>query len=241
MDGGARLTWSRLAILALVAWGSTASAEQVPSDAPGAQPAPAAAAPALSRQEAYNVAGFRGANFGMTRDEVLKAIRSEFGLAASKVPALTNSADGTIALVAKVGALEPGPGEATVTYIFGKSAKRLIHVNVVWLVQGEVTEMQRDVAAVAGLKLASHFAGYRWADGTVFNAVPVGPNSVVLFLGKDSNGGAIEVRADGVNYARDSKVGPDASPPAKGGIRLRLAYSADADKPDITHIGAKQF
>jgi hypothetical protein len=226
-----------LAVLALVAWGGTASAQQVPANTPGAQ----VAAPALPQQESYNVTGFRGANFGMTRDEVLKTIRSEFGLAAFKVPALTNSADGTIALIAKVGALEPGPGEATVTYIFGKSAKRLIHVNVVWLVQGEASEAQRDVAAVAGLKLASHFSGYRWADGTVFNAVPVGPNSVVLFLGKDSNGRAVEVRADGVNYARDSKGTPEASPPAKGGIRLRLAYSADADNPDIAHIGAKQF
>jgi hypothetical protein len=205
-----------------------------------AAPEPRPAQPDVQRPE-YQVTGFRSAHFGMTREQLVRAIRSDFHLRSSDIHALTNTADGTLALVAKVGALQPGPGEATVTYILGKSAKRLIHVNVVWLMRGGVGSAEREVVSAAGRKLADYFAGHRWAAGTQFRDVPVAANSVVMFEGHDADGRAVEVRADGVDYVRMTKDGAKASPPAKGGVRLRVAYSADAAKPDVAHIGAKQF
>lgn len=228
-------------LLACVAVAPASAEPKAAANAPATSTSPSQSAPAAELQPEYRVRGFRSALFGMTRPQVVNAIRKDFQLRPADIHVLANSADGTVALVAKVGTLDPGPGKATVTYILGKNSRSLIHVNVVWLVHGAVISTQRDIAAAAGRKLADYFSRHRWIPGTEFADVPVGDNSVVLFVGKDAAGRAVEVRADGVDYVRLEEDGTKASPPAKGALRLRVAYSADADRPDIGRIGAGGF
>jgi hypothetical protein len=76
----------------------------------------------------------------------------------------------------------------------------------------------------------------------------VKPGSVILFSGKDAKGGGVEVRVDGVALdaeqprdAAGNAVPPQHQDAPEGPSRLRLAFVASVDKPDIYRIPAGAF
>src|SRR5262247_2151537 len=80
----------------------------------------------------YEVTGFRDARFGMTEAEVRAGVKKSFAVKDADIKTTANPTEGTTLLIVRVDSLDPGPGPATITYIFGNKSKKLIQVNVIW-------------------------------------------------------------------------------------------------------------
>lgn len=200
-----------------------------------------AEAPATATQlPAYHVKGFRSAVFGQSDQQAIAAIEKDFGVKPADIHRLSVPSDGTSALVVNLAHLDPAPGAATLTYILGTDGK-LIHVNVVWVVAGNATGIERGQMVNAGLKLSGYFQAYSWdARKSVLN-VPVGPNSVTMFLGRDKDGGAVEVTASGVVFDRTVNGKRVQSPTPTGPVRLKVGYGSPSERKDVTKIKPGQF
>lgn len=127
------------------------------------------------------------------------------------------------------------------TDIFGKPHRKLVHVNVVWSLPANTTAVQRDLLVAAGIKLGTLLESRDWPMGKRYTNVPVGPNNIVLLLGPDATGAAIEVRMDSVALQVKGKDGSISSPPPNGPARLRLSYAQSLEAPDVGKIADGQF
>ena len=191
--------------------------------------------------EPYVVSGYRSAKFGMSEAEVGAAIARDFGLPAKDLRRAVNGVDGTTALLARVESLDPAPGPAAISYIFGARSKRLIHVNVVWLAKAEDASNLRPKFVAAAHKLSRYFMSYKWRDNVVISGSKVGQSSLVTFLGKDAKGSAAEVRLDGVLLA-DSTSGKPLNPDVPlGAVRLRVSYAEKPNTPDVKRVEKGTF
>jgi hypothetical protein len=176
----------------------------------------------------YAVDGFRSAHFSMLEDDVRSAIARDFpGSAPARID---NAAEGTTALVVSLPSLEPGPGPAKVSYIFGATTKRLMAVRVIWLSSPSPTSAQRESYAAAGSQLAAYFRRLPWGPRASASPSPAGASGLVLFAGVDARGAGIEVRIVGIDV-----VGPGGKPePAPAGpSQLQVAYFANVLAPDV--------
>ena len=216
---------------------AAASAAKIP-----AKPAAAPKLPDAAAASDYEIKGFRSAAFGMTSAQVRQAIATDFG-AAAKITDNANPAEGTTALQVTVDHLDPGPGAAQVTYIFGATSKTLAHVNVVWVLQGEPTTEQRAAIITAAIQLTNYFQTLPTPPKATAGVTPTGPNGLLMFAAVDKKGAGVEVAADGISYqanaAADGK--PTASPAPKGPAVLRVSYIANAANPDIFRIKPGAF
>ena len=59
--------------------------------------------------------------------------------------------------------MAPGPGAATINYVFGATSQRLVAVNVSWLAESPSTPAQRAALVAAASSIAGDVRGYRWA------------------------------------------------------------------------------
>src|SRR5262245_54504165 len=84
-------------------------------------------------QPKYEVTGFRDARFGMTEAEVRAAVKKSFAVKDADIKTTANPTEGTTLLVARVDSLDPGPGPANITYIFGNKSQKLNKAKVVWV------------------------------------------------------------------------------------------------------------
>ena len=75
-------------------------------------------------QPKYEVSGFRDARFGMTEAEVRAAVKKSFAVKDTDIKTGANPIEGTALLIVRVDSLDPGPGPATITYIFGNKSKK---------------------------------------------------------------------------------------------------------------------
>ena len=200
--------------------------------APSGQPAAAADAKAV-----YAVNGFRSATFGMTGDEVKAAITHDFGVAADKIAVQGSPLEGTSAMVVQT-SLPPGPGQATITYIFGAASHKLMHVNVIWATGAAPTDADRGAIATAGLQLTQYFQGQAWQK---FIRPQAGQNGVVMFGGLDPKGSAVVVETDGIKLSVKDKDGKVTSNAPKGPAVLHVSYAQDLAHPDVVQIKQGAF
>ena len=109
---GAR-AWRRVMLVAVfLLMGLAAQAQEQPKQA--------------QEQPKYEVSGFRDARFGMTEAEVRAAVKKSFAVKDTDIKTGANPIEGTALLIVRVDSLDPGPGPATITYIFGNKSKKLI-------------------------------------------------------------------------------------------------------------------
>ena len=199
------------------------------SDAPAATAAPtastSAATPAL-----HVVKGFRSARFGMTEPEVKTAIEHDFKPAGGAVTEFDNPVEKTHAVSLHLAALDPAPGVVNITYIFGTSSQRLIHVNVVWSTGNAPTNDERLQMGTASTQLAGYFRDLRWQRGATTASVAPDGSYAVVFAGVDPKDEAVEVRVSGVPIERRGH--PSVAP--TGPAVLRVAYFATTGKPDTS-------
>ncbi|BCO25876.1 hypothetical protein MIZ03_0755 [Rhodoferax lithotrophicus] len=189
---------------------------------------------------AYKVMGYGNAHFGMSVDEVKVLITQDYSHTLGSLKDEIDPAQKTRVLTMVVPELVPGPGPATISYVFGATSKRLIAVNVYWLVTGMATDAQQAQLTEAARVLAADLVGYRWPIFTVARGHVLAPGVLLVFAGKDAVGGGIEVRLNGVAYtleARQASVASVATPETlvvpRGPAQLRFSMVANVDKPDI--------
>jgi hypothetical protein len=215
----------------LLAWGGPAAADLWPP--PWAKPRHRRHAtqsqPAAEPPGDFHVRGFRSALFGMDQAQVLEVIAKDLKVPADRVETSIAPEDRTPVLTARVEALEPGPGPATVSYILGAGSHRLVRVAVSW-----------DGAAPAliesGRVLASYFKGQAWEKDAIQGEAAEGSDAVSLFSGEDSDGAAAQVVVHGAVLDR-GVVAPLPAGPAS----LTVIYTQDVDHPDIYRLAPGAF
>jgi hypothetical protein len=187
----------------------------------------------------YVVVGYRSAKWGMTPAETRAAIAIDFP-AAKISDDVRDPLNRTTVVSAALDRLSPGPGPAVVSYVFGATSGRLMHVNVDWTI-GAPTVNYRVALTVAGSRLVADFAGYFWKLLTVARGMPVGPNELILFAGTGEAGGAVEVRLIGVGYTVQTAAGVLDSAPPKGSAALHMAFAQTDANPDAYMIKPGEF
>ncbi len=192
----------------------------------------------------YEVTGFRDATFGMVEKDVRAAVVKSFGVKDADIKSTMNPIEGTALLTVHIPSLEPAPGPADVTYIFGSKSKKLIQVNVIWGENGTTASSATDATALigAGQRLQRYFAGYTWKKDAMKAGIPVGDNTVVMFASEDDKTGAVRVILDGIQYQVTSEGNKQTtSPNPKTPAKLLLSYIANRENPDVATIQKGQF
>jgi hypothetical protein len=219
-SAGAQRRVAFVLCLLLIGFGSTAQPQELPK---------------------YEVTGFRDARFGMTEAEVRAAVKKSFVAKDADIKTASNPTEGTTLLIARVDLLDPGPGPATITYIFGNKSKKLIQVNVAWGEDAPSKPTDANAIIGAGTRLERYFQGFNWRKDTTRVGVPVGENTVVLFAGEDEKKGAVRLVVDGIKYQMNREGGPTTSPDPKGPPKLVINYIADRENPDVAKIEPGKF
>jgi hypothetical protein len=225
---GAR-AWRRVVLVAgflLTGW--AAQAQDQPKQQPQDQPK-------------YEVTGFRDARFGMTEAEVRAAVKKSLAVKDADIKTSANPTEGTTLLIVRVDSLDPGPGPATITYIFGNKSKKLIQVNVVWGEDAPNNSSDANAIIGAGTRLERYFQGFGWRKDTTRVGVPVGENTVVLFAGEDEKKGAVRLVVDGIKYQMNREGNQTTSPDPKGAPKLVINYIGDRENPDVAKIEPGKF
>lgn len=241
----ALLAGTAVALVGVPSWGQApGTPAPAPSSSPSAAPPPQA--PAKPTKPAYEVKGFRSANFGMTEAEVKAAIQKDFGVKPDEIRQTSNAIERTTALMVSVPSLDPGPGPATAIYILGYQSKKLIQVNVVWTRAANGKNDKNDKAdtgpyIVAGVQLVNYFNEFGWRDGRVNLGIPIGPSTLLLFAAEDEKTGAVQVVADGVAVERKAEGRIEAAPQPGSQASLRVSYIANRTSPDIFKLERGRF
>jgi hypothetical protein len=212
--------WVALAVCVLfIGLGSRAQAQELPK---------------------YEVTGFRDARFGMTEPEVRAAIKKSFALKDADIKTSSNPTEATL-LIARVESLDPGPGPADITYIFGNKSKRLIQVNVAWGEDAPNKPSGANALVAAGTRLVRYFLEFSWRKDTARVGIPVGENTVVLFAGEDEKKGVVRLVFDGIKYQMNREGYQTQFADPKGPPKLVINYIADRDNPDVAKIEPGKF
>lgn len=218
-----------------------ATAQQVAANElpPASNVAPAAEASAAPGAT-YAIAGFRTATFGMTEDQVKAAITRDLGVPADKVQASSNVLQHTNILLVQT-ALPPGPGTATVSYIFGATSHKLIHVNVAWATSATPTAADRAAIITAGAQLSDYFKAQPWEPKA---GRPVGlmanGSAIMMFDAADSKGGSVQVEVENMPLTHTVNGKAETTDP-KGAASLHVSYDQDAAHPDVFQIKQGSF
>jgi len=135
-------------------------------------------------------------------------------------------------LTLELPALDPGPGVATISCVFGATSQRLIAVNVIWLAADKASPTQETLFINAAAKLAKTYAAKPWPLFNTTYGTVVAPGVSVVFTGHDDAGGAVEIKLQGVTTPLGSSSGPSS---------LRLTLVANSNRPDIYRLAADSF
>ncbi|HEX8484870.1 hypothetical protein [Sphingomonas sp.] len=186
---------------------------------------PVAAFAQTSAAQEYEINGFRHTAFGMSEAEARAAIGVDFP--GTTIADASNTAEGTKLLQVSLATLEPGPGSATVTYIFGAKSKALTTVKLAWLLPPSATPAERAAVLAAGLQLAAYFQNLKPQPRLVAPPKVTGIGAVSLYAAVDRKNAAVEVAANGVDTESNQGAVPT------GPAILRVTYVANAGKPDV--------
>jgi hypothetical protein len=178
------------------------------------------------------VSGFRSAQFGMNERDILKAIKSDFGLGKKQVSRQVHPNEKTITLGIKVSKLLPESGPAKIFYILGYKTRRLIHINVIW---GRPVMKDPNAEAVVATanQLRNHFVQKKYQKkGFALNA-QLGAGVILVFQGKDRKGRAARLLLSNPKSEGDKKAGEN--------IALTLSYIEKPEDPDVYRIKEGDF
>ncbi|MBO8141510.1 MAG: hypothetical protein H0Z37_04930 [Firmicutes bacterium] len=185
----------------------------------------------------HYVTGFRSARWGMTRDEVREAIKKDFNVDDSEIGETFNLDQGTLIMGVTVPSLSPGPGPASIYYIFGATSERLMYINVVWSTSDEPIEDERSRIIVAGLQLANYFQRLSWRPEAAVTSISLDPGNVVAFAGVDPDGAGVQVIMLNVPMTDEEGNPVELSGPSV----LQVSYSARFGEPDVVTIEPGAF
>jgi hypothetical protein len=189
----------------------------------------------------YEVTGFRDARFGMAEPEVRAAIKKSFAVKDADIKSSSNPTDGTTLLSARMELLDPGPGPADITYLFGNKSKRLNQVSVAWGEDAPNKPSGAIAIVAAGTRLVGYFLGFSWNKDTTRVGIPLGENTVVLFAGEDEMKRVVRVVFDGIKCQMNREGYQTTWADPKGSPKLVINYIADRNNPDVAKIEPGKF
>lgn len=188
----------------------------------------------------YLTNGYGNARFGMSQQEVRTIIGQDYPLAMPSLKDTLYEVNKTPLLSLVVNELAPGPGPATITYVFGARSQKLIAVNVYWRVPGVTSTAQQQQLIEAASTVAAGLLAYRWPLLEVSRGIVPTPGVLLVFSGKDFAGGGVEVRLNGVgvdiekpNTVAQSPAAREHRPAPPGPAQLHLSFVANIEHPDI--------
>lgn len=188
---------------------------------------PAIAAPPQSAPGTeFEINGFRHAAFGMSESEARTAITTDFP--GATIAEATNAAEGTRLLQVSQARLVPGPGPATITYIFGATTRALATIKLAWVLPPSATAAERAAVLAAGMQFAAYFQNQKPQPSRTASFRVISADSVSLYAAIDRKNAAVEVAADGIITGSDRQKTPPAGP-----VVLRISYIADVSPPDV--------
>jgi hypothetical protein len=194
----------------------------------------------VMRFKPYLTIGYGNASFGMSQQEVRNIIAQDYASAMPSLRDTFHEVNRTPLLSLVVNELAPGPGPATITFVFGARSQKLIAVNVYWLVPGVATPAQQQQLIEAASTVTAGLLEYRWPLLAVSRGIVPVPGVLLVFSGKDMAGGGAEVRLNGVgvdiekpNTTAQSLAAREHRPAPPGPAQLHLSFVANIEQPDI--------
>ena len=178
------------------------------------------------------VNGFRSSHFGMNERDVIKAIKSDFGIAKKQISRKVNPNEKTITLGINVPKLLPDSGPAKIIYLLGYKTRRLIEIKIIW---GRPVMKDPNAEAVVATanQLRNHFMQKKYRkEGFALNA-QLGEGLILVFQGKDRKGRAARLLLRNPKSEGDKKVGEN--------IALTLSYIERPEDPDVYRIKEGDF
>jgi len=178
--------------------------------------------------------GYGRAKFGQGLDEVRAIVATDMPGAMLR---LRDDPGSNPLLTVVVPQLAPGPGPATLHYLFGRRDRRLVGIDVSWVVDGAARPAQRAALTDAARTVATMFAGWQWPSLATSRGHVLPGGVLIVFAGHDAGGGGVEVRLEGVDLDIEPHAAGASTPaiaaehrvPPPGPARLRLKLLA----PDI--------
>jgi hypothetical protein len=200
---------------------------------PAVQPPPAPSAPATA---AATIEGFRSARFGMTEDEVRRAIRTDFKVEDGAIARGENLVERTTLLIVRVPDLLPTAGPAQISYVFGFASKRLIAVNLAWAPSlGPANTVEGLIATATTLR--NHFFGQNYPMEGRAALARMDEARVLAFRVAD----AANRVAAGILVGVDPEKGEALTVEGIGEPILELRYVLNPSEPDVFRIRPGQF
>jgi hypothetical protein len=197
------------------------------------QSAPAAAAAAAQAQTpSFRVEGYGRLRFGMDAEQIKSVLKLDFSQAKPVLIDRIDAVSRSRVLTLELPSLDPGPGAATISCVFGEASQRLIAVNVIWLASSKASQEQETLFINAAARLAKTYATQPWPLFNTTYGTVVAPGASVVFTGHDEAGGAAEIKLQGVTTSLGSSSEPSS---------LRLTLVANTSRPDIYRLAADSF
>jgi len=178
------------------------------------------------------VNGFRSCQFGMNERDVIKAIKSDFGIAKKQISRKVHPNEKTISLEIKVSKLLPESDPAKIFYILGYKTRRLIEIKIIW---GRPVMKDPNAEAVVATanQLRNHFVQKKYQkEGFAYNH-QLGEGLILVFQGKDRKGRAARLLLSNPKSEGDKKAGEN--------IALTLSYIERPEDPDVYRIKDGDF
>ena len=178
------------------------------------------------------VNGFRSSQFGMNERDVIKAIKSDFGIAKKQISRKVHPNEKTITLGINVPRILPDSGPAKIIYLLGYKTRRLIEIKIIW---GRPVMKDPNAEAVVATanQLRNHFAQKKYRkEGFALNA-QLGEGLILVFQGKDRKGRAARLLLSNPKSEGDKKAGEN--------IALTLSYIERPEDPDVYRIKEGDF
>jgi len=173
--------------------------------------------------DGFIVEGYRSARFGMNRNEILTAVKKDFGISTDNIKTETNKNESTISLNVDVPNLLPDAGMARVIYILGHKSNSLVQVNIIW--GAPFFSDASDEAIVQGSALLRK---YFFKKGFEKNRIKINSRlkngDYLIFRATEEGGRAINL------ILKKIKKNPNSEKPR---ISLILSYLANHISPDI--------
>ena len=178
------------------------------------------------------VNGFRSSHFGMNERDVIKAIKSDFGIAKKQISRKVHPNEKTISLEIKVSKLLPESDPAKIFYILGYKTRRLIEIKIIWG-RPVMKEPNAEAVVATANQLRNHFVQKKYQkEGFAYNH-QLGEGVILVFQGKDRKGRAARLLLSNPKSEGDKKAGEN--------IALTLSYIEKPENPDVYRIKDGDF
>lgn len=195
-------------------------------------------ATAVAMASPYELSGFRSAKFGMNKNQVITAIKSDFGVQDSDIARDVNMDEGTDLLEIQQSSLSVFDNPTTISYVFGHKTKKLIQVTVT--IRNTTTDdaSKQFFLNTAVTKLIPYFQQNDLSNYKVINNMAVPQENAVVLFGllpkSDTHPQALEISLSNIAVSqKGDQVYIDVLKASPDPIVLRLSYISTLTNMDI--------